>query len=152
MSNILQIKFAKNFNEKYREYRQMFLDILKEKEPLIHEQKTLDIEEKPISKDLKADILIGKLGAYNDGTIRYGNEILKMRNQLKDLCRFFMERPNRLLTIDDIKDNIIRADKRIATPNPTIAKYVSELRKLLEIHFKKDVIPNQNEEGWYFKP
>lgn len=150
--SILYVQFPDDFNERYEEYRDMLLDILKEKEPEVQQQESLNIEEQPISKDLKADILIGKLGAYNDGTIRYGKDILKMRSQIKELCRFFMERPNRLLTIDDIKENVVRADKRLSTPNATIAKYVSELRKLLEIHFKKDVIPNQNEEGWYFKP
>ena len=105
-----------------------------------------------LTKDLKADITIGKLSAYNDGTIRYGKNILEMRNQLKDLCRLFMRNPNRLLTIDDIKDEIIKADRRTLTSFATIAKYVSELHNLLKIHFGKDVIFNQKEEGWYFKP
>lgn len=101
---------------------------------------------------MKADITIGKLSAYNDGTIRYEKNILEMRNQLKDLCRLFMQYPNRLLTIDDIKDEIIKADRRTLTSFATIAKYVSELHNLLKIHFKKEVIFNQKEEGWYFKP
>jgi len=105
-----------------------------------------------LTKDLKADITIGKLSAYNDGTIRYGKNILEMRNQLKDLCRLFMRNPNRLLTIDDIKDEIVKADRRTLTSFATIAKYVSELHNLLKIHFGKDVIFNQKEEGWYFKP
>jgi len=105
-----------------------------------------------LTKDLKADITICKLSAYNDGTIRYGENILEMRNQLKDLCRLFMRNPNRLLTIDDIKDEIIRADRRTLTSFATIAKYVSELHNLLKIQFGKDVIFNQKEEGWYFKP
>ena len=105
-----------------------------------------------LTKDLKADITIGKLSAYNDGTIRYGKNILEMRNQLKDLCRLFMRNPNRLFTIDDIKDEIIKADRRTLTSFATIAKYVSELHNLLKIHFGKDVIFNQKKEGWYFKP
>lgn len=105
-----------------------------------------------LTKDLKADITIGKLSTYNDGTIRYGKNILEMRNQLKDLCGLFMRHPNRLLTIDDIKDEIIKADRRTLTSFTTIAKYVSELHNLLKIHFGKDVIFNQKEEGWYFKP
>ena len=103
-------------------------------------------------EELKPEILTGNLGAYSDGTIRYKKEIIKMRNQLKDLCRLFMNHPDRLLTIDDIRDTIIKADKRILTPFTTIAKYVSELHNSLKIHFKKDVIFNQKEEGWYFKP
>lgn len=153
--SILYVQFPDDFSERYEEYRDMLLDIIKEKEPEITTEKAINENEKPIiqpvAKDLKSDILIGKLGAFNDGTIRYGGEILDMRNQIKDLCRYFMERPNRLITYDDIKQNIINADKRLDTPNSTIAKYVSELRKLLKIHFRKDVLPSQNEEGWYFK-
>src|SRR4030042_5166250 len=130
--SILYVQFPENFNERYEEYREMLLDIIKEKEPKDTAEKTADETENPIiqpvAKDLKSDILIGKLGAFNDGTIRYGGEIIDMRNQIKDLCRYFMERPNRLITYDDIKQNIINADKRLDIPNSTIAKYVSELR------------------------
>ena len=135
----------------------MLLDVLNEKKPENPTIKATDNDEKEkvvpqsLSKDLKTEILIGKLGTFNDGTIRYGGQIIEMRNQIKDLCRYFMEHPNRLITYDDIKQNIINADKRLDTPNSTIAKYVSELRKLLKIHFKKDVFPSQNEEGWYLK-
>ncbi len=103
------------------------------------------------TKELISQITAGDLVAYSDGTIRYKDIILDLRNQLKDLCRLFMRNPKRLLTIDDIREEIINADKREATPNSTIAKYVSELRNSLQIHFKKDVIFNQKEEGWYFK-
>ncbi len=58
-----------------------------------------------------------------------------------------MRNPNRLLTIDDIRDEIVGADKRKTTPNSTIAKYVSELRNSLKVHFGRDVIFNQKEEG-----
>lgn len=103
-------------------------------------------------ENLKPEIIIGKLVAYNDGSIRYGKDIIKMRNQIKDLCRLFIKNPNRLITIDDIKDDIIAANKRNAIAYSTIAKYVSELRNSLKIHFNNDVIFNQKEEGWYFKP
>ena len=99
-----------------------------------------------------AEITIGKLSSYSDGTIKYGNKILKLRNQIKDLSPLFMGNPERLLTIDDIKQELIRASKRPEIPNATISKYVSELHNSLKIHFKKDVIINQKEEGWYFKP
>jgi len=122
-------------------------DKLQSKKQFIHRQDNL-----LYIKELKPEILTGNLGAYSDGTIRYKKEIIKMRNQLKDLCRLFMNHPDRLLTIDDIRDTIIKADKRILTPFTTIAKYVSELHNSLKIHFKKDVIFNQKEEGWYFKP
>lgn len=103
-------------------------------------------------KDLKPEIEIKGLGAYSDGTIRYKGEVIEMRSQIKDLCRLFMDHHNRLLTQDDIKDAIVNADRRNSTPRITIAKYVSELRNLLKLHFKKDVIFNQKYEGWYFKP
>lgn len=100
--------------------------------------------------DLKPQIEVGPLAAYSDGTIRYQGEIIELRNQLKDLCRLFMENPDRVLTSDDMKEHLIATDKRKNTSRSTIAKYVSELRNSLKIHFKKDVIFNQKEEGWYF--
>lgn len=103
-------------------------------------------------KDLKPEIEIKGLGAYSDGTIRYKGEVIKMRNQIKDLCRLFMDHPNRLLTHDDIRDQVVNADRRKSTSRVTIAKYVSELHNLLKIHFKKGVIFSQQQEGWHFKP
>ena len=105
-----------------------------------------------LTKDLKADAVAGKLFAYSDGTIRYDGEILKLRPQIKELCRYFMLNQRMLKTIDDVKENIIRSSKRKTTPNSTIAKYVSELRNSLNPYFKKDVFPNEKEEGWYFEP
>lgn len=104
------------------------------------------------NENLKPEIIVGKLVAYSDGTIRYEKDIIKLRNQLKDLCRQFMKKPDRLITIDDIKDNIIAANKRNTMAYSTIAKYVSELHNSLKIYFDKDIIFNQKEEGWYFKP
>lgn len=103
-------------------------------------------------RDLKPEIEINGLAGYSDGTIRYKGEMIEMRSQIKDLCRLFMNHPNRLLTPEDIRDEIVHADRRKSTPRITIAKYVSELRNLLKLHFKKDVIFNQRKEGWYFKP
>ncbi len=103
-------------------------------------------------KEPEPEITIGKLVAFTDGSISYAGNNLILRNQLKDLCRLFMRRPNRLITIDDVKDNLIAAEKRKTTPNDTISKYVSELRVVLKNCFGNDVIQNQKEEGWYFKP
>lgn len=105
----------------------------------------------PLLKETKAEIEIDKLASFNDGTIRYNGKIIQLRNQIKDLCRLFMEYSERVITIDDIKESIVRADKRKTTPNSTISKYVSELHNALRIHFKKEVIFNQKEEGWYIK-
>lgn len=102
--------------------------------------------------DLKPEITIGKLVAYNDGSIKFGGEEIIMRNQIKDLCRLFMEKPNQLLTYDDIKDHLIHADRRSTVSFTTISKYVSELRNSLKKRFEKNVITNQKEEGWFFKP
>ena len=103
-----------------------------------------------LTRELKPDITVGDLSSYSDGTIRYKDTILTLRNQLKGLCRLVMRNPRRLLTPEDIKDNIISADKRKITSNSTISKYVSELRNSLKVHFKKDVIFSQKEEGWHF--
>jgi DNA-binding response OmpR family regulator len=103
-------------------------------------------------KNLRPEIEIKGLGAYSDGTIRYKGEVIPMRTQLKTLCWFFIRHPNRLLTPEDMRDEIVHADRRKSTPRVTVAKYVSELHGLLKLHFKKDVIFNQQQEGWYFKP
>lgn len=109
----------------------------------------------PVQKNessIKAEITIGKLIAYSDGTIRYDGKILDLRPQVKDLCRLFMERHNQLVNADDIKEKIIKASKRKATSFDTISKYVSELHTELQIHFGKAVITNQPKDGWIFNP
>jgi hypothetical protein len=103
---------------------------------------------KPFFGELKVEISLGNLASYSDGTIRYAEEIINMRNQIKDLCRFFMLYPRKLLTVDNIKEEIIRANRRKSTPNATISKYVSELGTILNAYFKKEVLFNQKEEGW----
>jgi len=105
-----------------------------------------------LTKNLKPELIAGDLTSYSDGTIRYKDIILPLRGQLKDLCRMLMRNPKRLLTRDDIKENIINADKRKTVSKTTISKYVSELRNSLKVHFKKDVICSQKDEGWYFDP
>lgn len=105
-----------------------------------------------MTKELKPDFEVSGLASYSDGTIRYKDKIVSLRGQLKDLCRMFMRNPKRLLTREDIKENIIAADKRKSIPKITISKYVSELRNSLKVHFKKDVIYSQKDEGWYFDP
>ena len=102
------------------------------------------------NKNLKPEMMVGDLAAFSDGTIRYKDKVLSLRSQLKDLCRLFMAHPKRLLTIDDIKDEIVPAEKRKSVSFATIAKYVSELHRSLKIHFRKRVIFNQKKEGWYF--
>lgn len=105
-----------------------------------------------MTKDLKPEFEVRGLASYSDGTIRYKDTIVPLRGQIKDLCRMFMRNPKRLLTREDIKENIIAADKRKSVPKITISKYVSELRNSLKVHFKKDVIYSQKDEGWYFDP
>ena len=105
-----------------------------------------------MTKNLEPELEVIGLASYSDGTIRYKDVILPLRGQIKDLCRMFMRNPKRLLTRDDIKENIIAADKRKAVSKTTISKYVSELRNSLKVHFKKDVIYSQKDEGWYFDP
>ena len=101
------------------------------------------------NKDLKPEMTVGDLAAFSDGTIRYKDKVLGLRSQLKDLCRLFMAHPKRLLTIDDIKAEIVPADKRRSISFATIAKYVSELHSSLKIHFRKRVIFNEKKDGWY---
>jgi hypothetical protein len=105
-----------------------------------------------ISDNVKPEITIGKLVSYSDGSIRYNGQNLDIRNQLKDLCRLFMNRPNLLTETDMIRNEIINAPKRKNTSFKTISKYVSELHSILQNYFKIPVIFNQKEEGWYFRP
>lgn len=104
------------------------------------------------TEDATAQQEVNGLAVYSDGSIRYKGEPVEMRSQLKELCRLFIANPNRLVTLDDIREKLIAASKREHTPFSTVAKYVSELRRILEVHFHKDVLLNQKEEGWYFKP
>lgn len=101
---------------------------------------------------LKPEIEINGLATYSDGTIRYKGSTIPMRDQLNDLCRIFMSRPNQLVLCDEIRDEIIRANRRPMTKFSTIAKYVSELHGLLKPCFGKDVIFNHKKEGWRFVP
>jgi hypothetical protein len=122
------------------------IKVTKEKIVAVSQPKNL------LSTELKPEITVGDLVAYSDGSIKFGNEELQIRNQLKDLCRLFMSRPNVLTTIDQIRDEIIPANKRKFTSFKTISKYISELHGILQNSYEKPVIFNQKEEGWYFRP
>ncbi len=103
-------------------------------------------------QQLKPEMEINGLATYSDGTIRFKGSVIPMRDQLNDLCRMFMSRPNQLVLSDEIRDEIIRAERRARTRFSTIAKYVSELHGLLKECFGKDVIFNHKKEGWRFVP
>lgn len=100
--------------------------------------------------ELKPEIEAGDLVAYSNGSIRYKDKMVELRPQMKDLCRLFMRNQGTVLTHDDIRNTIVDSTKRGATPYTTIAKYVSELHGVLKIHFGRDVITNQNKDGWVF--
>lgn len=102
--------------------------------------------------DVKKEAEVSGLAVYSDGNIRFKGEALEMRGQLKELLREFVLHPDRLINIDDIKDKIIDADKREDTSADTISKYVSELRRIMRPHFKKDIFPNDKKTGWRFNP
>ena len=149
----LSLWFTKDFDEKYAEYRKRLGVDVPAKETGVERRAPQPIKDGLIfTPDLKPEITTGDLVAYSDGTIRFKDEIIDLRNQMKDLCRLFMRHPRRLLPFEDIKNEIIPAPKRESTPNTTISKYVSELRSSLKSHFGRDVIHSQKEEGWYFDP
>ena len=104
------------------------------------------------TQDVRPEIEIGGLATYSDGTIRFKGSVIPMRDQLNDLCRIFMSRPDQLVLYDEIREEIIRAERRERTRFSTIAKYVSELHSLLKECFGKDVIFNHKKEGWRFVP
>lgn len=98
----------------------------------------------------RIEFSVGKLSVYIDGSLRYEDEIISPRKQLKDLCMFFMRKHKILLNLDDIKDEIIDSDKRGNSYKYTISKYVSELHTILKACFGKPVIFNQKGSGWVF--
>jgi DNA-binding response OmpR family regulator len=104
------------------------------------------------TQDMKPEIKISDLATYPDGTVRFKGSVIPMRDQLNDLCRMFMSRPNQLVLCDEIREEIIRANRRETTTFITIAKYVSELHSLLKPSFGKNVILNHKKEGWRFVP
>lgn len=106
----------------------------------------------PSAQKIKPEIEIGDLATYSDGLIRFKGSVIPMRDQLNDLCRIFMSRPNQLVLCDEIREEIIRAERRERTRFSTIAKYVSELHGLLKPCFGKDVLFNHKKEGWRFVP
>lgn len=101
---------------------------------------------------LEPEVQIGDLISYNDGTIRFKDKNIDIRPRLKDLCRIFMRNPDKLITLDTIREELIDQKKREGTPNATLAKYVSDLHLTLQKHYKKEVIFNQRKEGWMFNP
>jgi hypothetical protein len=133
----------KTFNEKFLEYEKKHI----KPETSVHTAINAQIQ-----PSLRAEVSVGKLIAYSDGTIRYQGKHLDLRPQIKDLCRLFMERQNQLINADDIREKIIKASKRKATSFDTISKYISELHKELQNHFGKEVITNQPKDGWIFNP
>ena len=153
MSSILRIQFPKDFDERHEKYVARFKPV----NPEIHEpqkiveatQTTGRVEATHNAPAPKKEIEVGDLATFSDGSIRYKGTIVDLRPQLKELCRMFMRQPKKLLNADDIKDKIVEASKRENTYHATIAKYVSELHRTLKIHFKKDVIFNSNQDGWY---
>ncbi len=64
-----------------------------------------------IVQQLKQEMEINGLATYSDGTIRFKGSVIPMRDQLNDLCRMFMSRPNQLVLYDEIRDEIIRAER-----------------------------------------
>lgn len=148
-TGLLTIQFPNDFEKRYSEYKSRFSDT-REKPPEVPDKRLPAKSTRLFANELKPESQIGPLASYSDGTIRYNETILEMRNQLKDLCRIFLAHGKRLVTSDDIRDKIIHADKRKTTPNSTIAKYISELHGILKTHFKKEVIFSQTGEGWHF--
>ena len=93
------------------------------------------------------EITHSNLSSCSDGTIRYKGTIIKLRPQIKDLCRLFLENYERLVTQSDIKDKIIKSSKRNKIDYNTLSKYISELRTSLMTYIGKNVIHLEKEEG-----
>lgn len=88
---------------------------------------------------------------FNDGTITCNDEELSLREQLRNLCIYFIKNPNRLLNYDDIKDEIINSEKILIIKNDTIPKYVEALKKELQKHSTVVTIKNKPKVGYIFE-
>lgn len=144
---ILLDVYAKEKLSKIKSFASIVIRELLEAESI----KVSDDKKKRI-ESLNLNLKVGDLTLGKDGFIRYKEDVILLRDQLIDLCILFMRRPEELITFDDIKEEIIKADRRGNTSFATIAKYVSELHSSLKACYEKKVIFNQKKEGWYFKP
>ena len=102
------------------------------------------------NEPLFEDLVVGPLVYRKDGAILYKQTPIKMRSQMKTLCIIFMNNHKNLVDYSTIKDELVPAKKRSTTSFKTITKYVSELHKLLQNHFKREVIFNQEKDGYIF--
>ena len=85
----------------------------------------------------------GSLAIYSDGSIRVGGVPVRLRAQLRDLCARFLSSPETVLNADDLRDiaSLRNLDLK------TVAKYVSELRKVLETETGRNVLVHKGP-GW----
>jgi hypothetical protein len=125
---------AKNFPEQYNNFNMPITNTIKP-------QRNLRLD------DITEEITHSNLSSCSDGTIRYKGTIIKLRAQIKDLCRLFLQNYNHLVTQNDIKDKIIKSNKRDKIDYNTISKYISELRTSLKVYTRKNVIYLEKEEG-----
>jgi DNA-binding response OmpR family regulator len=146
------VMYATFTTEKSPEYSKLVyrLSINKEKFNQLHGggKKGYAAPPPTFAGELKPEIVVGDLRAYNDGSIRFKEEVIPLRNQLKDLLRLLMDNQAQYITTDDIKDAIIASNKRKGTSDGTITKYMSELRAKLKPYFPDNIILNQSGEGW----
>jgi len=140
-SMYIKIWFPEDFEKKHEAYKAKILSPN-------HKISPFGESFEPVYGEFKPELTVGELQTFNDGTVRFKGEIISMRGQLKELCRLFMENNQKLVTFDDVRDQIIDSKKRSSIANSTISKYVSELRSKLRKHFGSDVLPNQKKEGW----
>jgi len=99
---------------------------------------------------LVEDLVVGSLIYRKDGSIYYKQKLLKMRYQMRTLCILFMKNHKNFVDYSTIKDELIDAKKRPSTNFKIITKYVSELHNLLREYFKREVIFNQEKDGYIF--
>ena len=87
MSNILQIKFPEDFNKRYQEYRQVLLDVLKEKETQLEGRKEeLNAESKTGRPYTMVEKGVGYFKFYKEGSnIKIGKETTRQFRLLQCL-------------------------------------------------------------------
>jgi hypothetical protein len=101
-------------------------------------------ENQVYSGSLRPANSVGKLEEYSDGSIRVVGKEIKIRNELKDICRLFIKNAGKTVLSDDIKKVLGRQ----SLSHKTIGKYVSELRIILQPYFEEKLFRAQYREGW----
>lgn len=103
------------------------------------------------SHKVEAIAFADKLAVFSDDTIRYDGKIITMRRQLRIICTLLLTPPGQIVTACEISDATASARNKSGIPHETVAKYISELRSLLDNYFHRNVISAVRAGEWHLK-